>query len=134
MVAGEDEGDRAEHQPLADAVRGRVEEGAERRLLPPDPGQRPVEDVEDRPDDEHQRPEPEEDVLVPALEEDEHGGRRAERHAGGREGVGSHPRPGEAEHGTRRQAAGAARVARLDAVDRLRPVHLRHRRVAMPRL
>src|ERR671935_1876269 len=73
VVAREDERDRAEHHTLADAVGGRVEEGAERRALAARPRERPVEDVEDRADDEDAGAEPVEEELVPVLEEDEHG-------------------------------------------------------------
>ena len=64
VVAGEDVGDRGEHEALADPVGRRVEERAERRRLPAGPGERAVEDVEDRPGDEEPRAEPVEEELV----------------------------------------------------------------------
>ena len=79
--AGEDERDRGEHRTLADAVGGRVEEGAERRRLAAGPRQRAVEDVEDGADDEDARAEPVEEELVAVLERDEDGRGEAERDA-----------------------------------------------------
>ena len=61
---------------LADAVGRGVEEGAERRGLPAGARERPVEDVEDRADDEDHRAEPVEEDLVAALEGDENEPRR----------------------------------------------------------
>ena len=74
--AREDERDRSEHRALADAVGGRVEEGAERRRLPAGARERAVEDVEDRADDEDARAEPVEEELVAVLEGDERPPRR----------------------------------------------------------
>src|SRR5215211_6707743 len=92
----EDERDRAEHQRLADPVRGRVEEGAERRALPARPGEGPVEDVQDRPDHEDDGAEPEEDDVVAVLEVDEHRRDGAEQDARRRQRVRGDPRAGEA--------------------------------------
>ena len=86
-VAREDVRDRGEHEALADAVGGRVEERAEGRRLAAGAGERAVEDVEDRAGDEDGRAEPEEEQLVVALEEDEHRGDEAERDAADRQGV-----------------------------------------------
>ena len=95
-LAGQDEPDRRQHRALADPVGGRVEEGAERRRLPADARERPVEDVEDRADDEDGRAEPVEEDLVAILEGDEHRRDEAERDARRGEHVGRDPRPGEA--------------------------------------
>src|SRR5947199_295518 len=83
-AAGEDQGDRTEHEALAHPVGGRVEEGAERRRLAAGAGEGPVEDVEDRSDHEHGRPEPVEEELVAVLEVDENAGGDAEHYAGRR--------------------------------------------------
>src|SRR5919199_6449281 len=99
VVPGEDERDRAEDDALADAVGGRVEEGAEGRALAARPRERAVEDVEDRADDEDAGAEPVEEDLVPVLEEDEHGRRSAEGDAAGGQGVRRHARAREAQHG-----------------------------------
>ena len=52
VVPVEDQRDRAEHRALADPVCRRVEECAERRRLAARAGERAVEDVEDRAEDE----------------------------------------------------------------------------------
>src|SRR5207245_2062133 len=51
-VARLDQRDRAEDEALGDSVGGRVDEGAEGRRLTARAGERPVEDVEERADDE----------------------------------------------------------------------------------
>ena len=56
-------------KPSLIAVGRRVEERAERRRLAAGPGERAVEDVEDRPGDEERRAEPVEEVLVAVLEQ-----------------------------------------------------------------
>src|SRR5215211_6253758 len=75
-VAREHERDRGQHETLADAVGGRVEEGAERRRLAAGARERPIEDVEQRADDDDDGAEPEEEDLVPALEQHEDRGGR----------------------------------------------------------
>src|SRR5919204_5186798 len=87
VVAREDERDRAEDDALAHAVGRRIEEGAERRSLAARPGERAVEDVEDRADDEDRGAEPVEEELVAVLEEDEDARGGAERDAGGRQRI-----------------------------------------------
>src|SRR5215213_4484330 len=91
-VASEDECDRAEHAGLADAVGGRVHERAEGRALAALARERPVEDVEQRPDDEHDGAQPEEEDLPVLLEVHEHSAGGAERDAERGEGVRRHPR------------------------------------------
>src|SRR5215210_1163852 len=76
-VSREDERDRSEHDCLADAIRGRVEEGAERGAAPALAGERAVEHVQQRPGPEQERPRPEPEDLVPVLEVDGDGGERA---------------------------------------------------------
>src|SRR5205823_5063757 len=115
VVAGEDERDRPEDDALAHAVGRRVEEGAERRSLAARPGERAVEDVEDRADDEDGGAEPVEEELVPVLEEDEDGGGSAERDARGGQRIRCDARAREAEHRAARELAGALRVAALQA-------------------
>src|SRR5947208_1179367 len=110
-----DERDRAEDDALADAVGGRVEEGAERRPLPARPRERAVEDVQHRPHDEDAGAEPVEEELVPVLEEDEDRGRDAERDAAGGERVGGDACACEAEHGAAGEPPRAERVAALQA-------------------
>src|SRR5437660_6456187 len=66
--AREDQRDRCEHEALADAVRERIEKRTEWRRLVALSGERPVEDVEDRTDDEESRREPVEEELVAVLE------------------------------------------------------------------
>src|SRR5919109_115864 len=123
VVAREDERDRAENDALADAVGRRVEEGAERRPLAARAGERPVEDVEDRADDEDGRAEPVVEELMAALERHEHRRRETERHARGGERVRGHPRPRKARHRAAREAARPSRVALLDPlVERARGV------------
>src|SRR3954447_4055285 len=94
-VDREDVGDRSEHEELADAIGGRVEERAEDGRLAPGAGERAVEDVENRAGDEDRRAEPEEQQLVAPLEEDDDGGDEAERDAGHGERVGGDAGAGE---------------------------------------
>ena len=75
-LAREHEPDRGEHRRLAEAVERRVEERAEDGPLARRPGERAVEDVGDRADDEEDAAEPEEELRVALLEADEDGARR----------------------------------------------------------
>src|SRR6185436_21072581 len=102
-----------EHEPLADAVDERVEEGAEGRLLATDPRERAVEDVEDGADDERRGAGPEEEDLVAVLEGDEERADPAERHAERGELVRRHPRPREPGDRARRDPPNALLVALL---------------------
>src|SRR5256714_9937298 len=70
VMAGEDECDRAQDDPLADAVGRRVEEGAAGRSLPARPRERAVEDVGDPAADQDARAEPGEEDRVAVLGED----------------------------------------------------------------
>ncbi len=112
--AGEDVGDRGEHEALADAVGGRVEERAERRRLAAGARERAVEDVEERPDDEDGRRDPVQEDLVAILEQDEQRGGPAQQDAARRQRVRRHAGAREADDRPRREAAGAGRVAVLD--------------------
>ena len=76
-----DEADRGEHRRLAETVERGVEERAEHGALARRPGERAVEDVGDRADDEEDAAEPEEELRVALLEADEHGADEAERDA-----------------------------------------------------
>src|SRR3954469_7624137 len=121
--AREDERDRREHETFADPVRERIEEGAERRRLVALAGERPVEDVEDRPDDEEPGCEPVVEKLVPVLERDHDRGRRAQEHARGGEGVRADARAREAGDVAGGEAPGSVRVPLLDGAERGGSVH-----------
>src|SRR5919201_869447 len=97
-VARKDERNRAEDDAFADAVGGRVEEGAEGRPLPARPRERAVEDVEDRADEEHENGRGD-------AESDPRRGERVRRDASAR----------EPEHGATGDPASALRVAALQA-------------------
>src|SRR3989440_6450990 len=113
VVTREDERDRAENDAFADPVGRRVEKRSEGCPLPAGPRERPVEDVEDRADDEDAGGEPVEEDLVPVLEEDEDGRGDAEPDAAGRQRVGRDAGAREAEQGAAGEQAGAVRVAAL---------------------
>src|SRR5581483_1718179 len=115
--AGEDERDRREHRSLADAVRRRVEERAERGGLATRAGERPVEDVEDRADDEDRRSDPVDEDRVAVLERDEDGCGDAERDAGRGERVRRDACAREARDRAARERACARRVAGLDPTE-----------------
>src|SRR5262249_48315147 len=73
-----------------------------------------VEDVEDRADDEDDRPEPVEQELLPVLEGDEHRRRETERHARRGERIRGPARAREARHRAAGERPGPPRVALLD--------------------
>src|SRR3989440_11998052 len=115
VVAREDERDRAEDDAFADPVGRRVEKRSEGCPLAARPREGPVEDVEDRADDEDAGAEPVEEDLVPVLEEDEDGRGDAEPDAAGRQRVGRDARAREAEHGAAGEPPRAVGVAALQA-------------------
>jgi hypothetical protein len=125
VVAGarEHEGDCREHEPFADPVGERVEELAERRRLVALTGERAVEDVEDRADDEERRTKPVEEELVAVLERDRDRGRSTEQHAPGRQRIRAHTRARETTDIARGEAPGSVGVALLDGADRFGSVH-----------
>src|SRR5437763_301519 len=100
----------------ADAVGGRVENRAERSGLAARPRERPVEDVEDRADDEHGGAHPVEQELVAVLEVDDDGRGEAERDPGRGQRVRRDARACQADDRARRERARADGVALLDAV------------------
>ena len=115
VLRREDVGDRRQHEALAHAVGGRVEERAERRRLAAGACERAVQDVEQRADDEDEprrasrrgsRSGPSKSTRTEAAAQSGDAARR--------EGVRRDPRAGEADHRARRERARAGRVAVLD--------------------
>jgi hypothetical protein len=96
--------------------RSNVEERPEDRSLPRGTGQRAVEDVRDRSGDEEDAAEPEEEVLVPFLEADQHRPRDAEREPGYREHVGCQLRARDALHRAPQDLPRGRGVLLLDAI------------------
>ena len=110
--------DRAQDQPLRQAVGGRVEEPAERRQLAVRAGQRAVEDVEDRARDEDHRG-PHEVAL-----DHEHGRRAVHREAGDGDLVRRERQRAEAAHEGHAEVAAALRVPGLQPGERgAHPAH-----------
>src|SRR5205085_6593403 len=120
----EDECDRAEHRALADTVCRRIEKGAERRRLAAESGERPVEDVEDRSDDEELGANPVVEPRVPVLEEDDNRPDETEGDTGRREDVRGDTRARQADHRSRRERSRTGGVALLDAVKHRRFSHV----------
>ena len=112
VLRREDVRDRGQHEAFADAVGRRVEERAERRRLAARAGERAVEDVEQRADDEDDRGEPVEENLVAALEEHEDRRRAAEQDAARRQGVRRDPGAGEAADRARGERRGRRSCSR----------------------
>ena len=110
--------DRPQDQPLRQAVRGRVEEPAERRQLAVRAGQRAVEDVEDRARDEDHRG-PHEVAL-----DHEHGRREIHREAGDGDLVRRERQRAEPAHEGHAEVAAALRVPGLQTGERgAHPAH-----------
>ena len=118
-VVHEREPDRGEDRRLADAVERRVEEGAEHRPLARGPGECAVEDVGHRADHEERSAQPEEEVLVPLLEADEHRAGEAEQDAGERQHVRRQLRLRDALHVALENLPRGLDVLLLEAVERV---------------
>src|SRR5205823_5269760 len=80
---------------------------AERRRFVALTGERAVEDVEDRADDEERRRKPVEEELVAVLERDRDRGRGTEEHAPGRQRIRAHTRARETTDIARGEAPGS---------------------------
>src|SRR5262249_12644561 len=78
VVAMKDERNRTEHRRFADTIGGGVQERAKRRRLASRSSECPIEDVEDRSDDEEEGAKPVEQPWAAVLEEDDNRGRETE--------------------------------------------------------
>src|SRR5205085_3159875 len=122
--AREDEGDRREHEALADPVGERIEELSERGGLVALPGEGAVEDVEDRARDEETRREPVEEELVAVLERDRESGCGAEQHAARGQRIRADARARETTDVAGGEAPGSVGIALFDGADRCGSVHV----------